>query len=184
MTKGHFVRTSTRIRNLLIGVVSAAALTTGALAATAASASAATAAPAASAPGYGCYGYGCIGKSALAEGCSRDASTVNAISVYDGLRQTRVTLRLRYSPGCQSAWATVTDTGHPDGATFWIYDRGTHALEVASTQRAWFTRQWQTTRMAGVAKTKARACTEVHDRHGMSAPICTPFLATRNHSPF
>jgi hypothetical protein len=64
----------------------------------------------------------------------------------------------------------------PDGATFWIYDRGTHALEVASTERAWFTRQWQTTRMVGVARTKAQACIEVHDRHGMSAPICTPFF--------
>jgi opacity protein-like surface antigen len=176
MTKGHFMRISTRIRNVLIGVVSAAALTTGALAVTAASASAATTAPAASAPWYGCYGYGCIGKSAQAEGCSKDAATVYAVSVYDGLRNTRVTLRLRYSPGCQSAWATVTDTGHPDGAAFWIYDRGTRALEVASTQRASFTRQWQTTKMVGVAKTRAQACIEVHDRHGMSAPICTPFF--------
>ncbi|HEV2932751.1 MAG TPA: DUF2690 domain-containing protein [Streptosporangiaceae bacterium] len=170
------MRISTRIRNVLIGVVSAAALTTGALAATATSASAATTTPTTSAPWYGCYGYGCIGKSAPAEGCSRDASTVYAISVYDGLRKTRVTLRLRYSRGCQSAWATVTDTSHPDGATFWIYDRGTHALEVASTQRAWFTRQWQTTKMVGVAKTKAQACIEVRERHGMSAPICTPFF--------
>jgi hypothetical protein len=171
------MRIPTRIRNVLIGVVSAAALTTGVLAATAASASAATTAPAAaSAPWHGCYGYGCIGKSPQAEGCSRDAGTVYAISVYDGLRETRVTLRLRYSPACQSAWATVTDTGHPDGATFWIYDRGTHALEVASTQRAWFTRQWQTTKMVGVARTKAQACIEVHDRHGMSGPICTPFF--------
>jgi opacity protein-like surface antigen len=170
------VRISTRIRNVLIGVVSAAALTTGVLAATAASASAATTAPAAPAAWHGCYGYGCIGKSAQAEGCSRDAATVYAISVYDGVRKTRVTLRLRYSPRCQSAWATVTDTGRPDGATFWIYDRGTHALEVASTQRAWFTRQWQTTKMVGVARTKAQACIEVHDRHGMSAPICTPFF--------
>jgi len=170
------MRISTRIRNVLIGVVSAGALTTGALAVTAAPASAATAAPAASAPWYGCYGYGCIGKSAQAEGCSQDAATVYAVSVYDGLRNTRVTLRLRYSRGCQSAWATVTGTGHPDGAAFWIYDRGTHALEVTSTQRASFTRQWQTTTMVGVAKTKAQACIEVHDRHGMSAPICTPFF--------
>jgi opacity protein-like surface antigen len=176
MTKGHFMRIPTRIRNVLIGVVGAAALATGVLAVTATSASAATTAPAASAPWYGCYGYGCIGKSAQAEGCSRDASTVYAISVYDGLRNARVTLRLRYSAGCQSAWATVTDIGHPDGAAFWIYDRGTHALEVASTQRAWFTRQWQTTRMVGVAKTKARACIEVRDRRGMSGPICTPFF--------
>jgi hypothetical protein len=168
------MRLSTRILNLLIGVVSATALTTGALAVTATSASAAT--TAASAPRYGCYGYGCIGKSPQAENCSSDASTAYAISVYDGLRNTRVTLRLRYSPGCQSAWATVTGTGRPDGATFWIYDRGTHALEVASTQRAWFARQWQTTNMVGVAKTKAQACMEVHDRHGMSAPVCTPFF--------
>jgi Protein of unknown function (DUF2690) len=170
------MRISTRIRNVLIGMVSATALITGALAVTATSASAATTRPAASAPGYGCYGYGCIGKSPQAQGCSRDASTVYAISVYDGLRNTRVTLRLRYSSGCQSAWATVTDIGLPDGAAFWIYDRGTHALEVASTQRAWFIRQWQTTRMVGVAKTKARACIQVLDRHGLSAPICTPFF--------
>ena len=170
------MRISTRILNLLIGVVSATALTTGGLAVMATSASAATTAPAAFAPRYGCHGYGCIGRSPQAENCSSDAATVYANSVYDGLRRTRVTLRLRYSPGCQSAWATVTDTGHPDGATFWIYDRGTHALEVASTERAWFTGQWQTTKMVGVAKTKAQACIEVHTRHGMSAPVCTPFF--------
>jgi hypothetical protein len=170
------MRTSTRIRNALIGVVSAAALTTGALAVAATSASAATTAQAWSQPRYGCYGYGCIGKSPQAENCSSDASTVYAISVYDGLRNTRVTLRLRYSPGCQSAWATVTDTGQPDGATFWIYDRGTHALEVASTERAWFSRQWQTTEMVGVAETKAQACIELPGRHGISSPVCTPFF--------
>jgi hypothetical protein len=157
---------------VLIAVVSAGALTAGALAATAASASAATAAPASAAPRYGCHGYDCIGKSAQAQGCRRDAATVYAISVYDGVRKTRVTLRLRHSPGCQSEWATVTDTNRPDGATFWIYDRGTHALEVATT----FTRQWQTTAMVGVAKTKAQACIEVRNPHGMSAPVCTPFI--------
>ena len=170
------MRTSTRIRNVLIGVVSAMALTTGALAATATSAAAATTAPSWSAPRYGCYGYGCIGRSPQAENCSSDGVTVYAISVYDGLRYTRVTLRLRYSPGCQSAWATVTDTGRPDDAVFWIYDRGTHALEVASTQRAWFTSQWQTTKMVGVAKTKAQACLEVPGRYGLSGPVCTPFF--------
>src|SRR5580700_4343489 len=118
------MRTSTRVRNALIGVVSATALTGGALAASAAPASAAT--------WHGCYGYGCIGKYPHAEGCSSDASTVYALSVYDGLRKTRVTLRLRYSPGCQSEWATVTDSGRPDGAIFWIYDRGTHAIEVGT----------------------------------------------------
>jgi len=111
-----------------------------------------------------------------AEGCSSDASTVYALSVYDGVRKTRVTLRLRYSPGCQSEWATVTDTNRPDGAIFWIYDRGTHALEVATTERATFTRQWQTTKMVGVAETKAQACVEVRNPHGMSAPLCTPFI--------
>jgi hypothetical protein len=176
MTKGNVMRTSTRIRNVLIGVVSAAALTAGALAVTATSASAATTAPAWSAPRYGCYGYGCIGKSPQAQNCSSDASTIYAISVYDSRHNTRVTLRLRYSRGCQSAWATVTDTGRPDDATFWIYDRGTHALEVASTERAWFTTQWQTTRMVGVAETKAQACIEVPYAHGVSAPYCTPFF--------
>jgi Protein of unknown function (DUF2690) len=162
---------------VLLGFVSAAALTTGALAATAAPASAATAAPATwGAPWYGCHGYGCIGKSAQVQGCSKDASTVYAISIYDGLLRTRVTLRLRYSPGCQSEWATVTDTNHPDRALFWIYDRGTHALEVSSTERAWFTRQWQTTLMVGVAQTKAQACIELRTRHGMSRPVCTPFI--------
>ena len=81
------MRTSTRARNALIGVVSATALTGGALAVTAAPASAAT--------GYGCYGYGCIGKYPQPEGCSSDAATVYALSVYDGVRKTRVTLRLR-----------------------------------------------------------------------------------------
>ena len=162
------MRTSTRARNALVGVVSATALTGGALAVTAAPASAAT--------GHGCYGYGCIGKYPQAEGCSSDASTVYALSVYDGVRKTRVTLRLRYSSGCQSEWATVTDTNRPDGAIFWIYDRGTHALEVATTERATFTRQWQTTKMVGVAKTKAQACIEVRNPHGMSVPLCTPFI--------
>jgi Protein of unknown function (DUF2690) len=157
---------------VLIGVGSAAALATGTLAVTAASASAATVAPASATPRYGCYGYDCIGKNAHAQGCSSDATTAYAMSVYDGLRHTRVTLRLRYSSGCQSEWATVTDTGRPDGATFWIYDRGTHALEVATTERATFTRQWATTAMVGVAKTRAQACIEV--RKG--APVCTPFI--------
>jgi Protein of unknown function (DUF2690) len=165
------MRTSTRIRNALIGVVSAAALTGGALAAAAGPASAAT-----TAPGYGCYGYGCIGKYPQPQGCSRDAATVYAISIYDGLSKTRVTLRLRYSHGCQSEWATVTDLGRPDGAVFWIYDRGTHALEVATTERATFTKQWQTTRMVGVARTKARACIAVRTPHGLSTPVCTPFI--------
>ncbi|HEY1625698.1 MAG TPA: DUF2690 domain-containing protein [Streptosporangiaceae bacterium] len=165
------MRISTKVRSALIGTVSAAALTVGALAATTASASAATAAP-----WHGCHGYGCIGKSAQHEGCSRDVATVYAISAYDGLLRTRVTLRLRYSPVCDSAWATVTDTGHPDRALFWIYDRGTHALETATSQRAWFTAQWQTTTMVGVAKTKAQACIEVRTRHGMSKPVCTPFF--------
>ena len=162
------MRTSAKVRNALIGAMSATALAGGALAVAAAPASAAT--------GYGCYGYGCIGKYPQPQGCSRDASTAWALSVYDGLRKTRVTLRLRYSRGCQSEWATVTDTSRPDGAVFWIYDRGTHALEVATTERATFTRQWQTTAMAGVAKTKALACIQVRNPHGMSTPLCTPFI--------
>jgi hypothetical protein len=162
------MRASTRVRNALIGVVSATALTGGALAV--------SAAPASAAIWHGCYGYGCIGKYPQPEGCSQDATTVYALSVYDGLRKTRVTLRLRYSRGCQSEWATVTDSYRPDGATFWIYDRGTHALEVATTERATFTRQWQTTAMVGVAQTKAQACIEVRNPHGMSAPLCTPFI--------
>jgi hypothetical protein len=165
------MRTATRVRNALIGVAGAATLATGVMAATAGSASAATAGP-----WHGCFGYGCIGKSAQAEGCSRDASTVYAISAYDGLNRTRVTLRLRYSSNCQSAWATVTDIGRPDRALFWIYDRGTHAVETATSERAWFTAQWQTTSMVGVAQTKAQACIQVRTRHGMSAPVCTPFF--------
>jgi len=157
-----------RVRKALIGVVSAVALAGGAMAAGAAPASAAT--------WHGCYGHGCIGKSPQREGCSVDATTVYAVAIYDGLRRTHVTLRLRYSRDCQSEWATVTDNGRPDGAIFWVYDRGTHALEVATTERATFVRQWQTTAMVGVAKTKAQACIEVRDRHGMSRPLCTPFI--------
>ena len=166
--KEHCMRTSARVRNALIGLVSATALAGGALAVAAAPASAAT--------GYRCYGHGCIGKYPRPQGCSSDATTVYALSAYDGLRKTHVTLRLRYSPGCQSEWAAVTGTSHPDGAVFWIYDRGTHALEAATTERATFTRQWQTTAMVGVAKTRARACIQVRDLHGMSAPLCTPFI--------
>ena len=165
------MRASSRIRNALIGVVSAAALTGGALAATAA-----TATPASASTWYGCHGYGCIGKWAQAQGCSSDATTVYALSIYDGFRHTRVTLRLRYSSGCQSEWATVTDTNRPDGAIFWIYDRGTHALEVSSTERETFTTQWQETRMVGVAETKAQACIELPARHGFGRPLCTPFI--------
>jgi hypothetical protein len=45
-----------------------------------------------------------------------------------------------------------------------------HALEAASTERAWCTRQWQTTNKVGVAKkNKAHACIEVHARHGTLA---------------
>ena len=165
------MRTSARVRNALVGGVSAAALTGGALAMAAAPASAATATS-----WYGCYGHSCIGKYPEPQHCSSDAYTRYAISVWDSQRRTRVTLRLRYSPGCQSEWATVTDNGRPDGAAFWIYDRGTHALEVATTQRETFTRQWQTTRMVGVAETKAQACVEVHNPHGESRPLCTPFI--------
>src|ERR1700691_6119837 len=177
------MRISTKVRNALSGVVGAAALTGGALAAADAPASAAAASPATTSPStasaaawHGCHGYGCIGKYPGPQGCSSDASTVYALSVYDGLRKTRVTLRLRYSPGCQSEWATVTDSGRPDGAIVLIYDPGTYALEVATTERATFLRQWQTTRMVGVAKTKARACIEVRNRHGWSAPLCTPYI--------
>ena len=173
------MRKSTKIKNALIGVVGATALTGGALAVAAAPASAApasTATASTATPWHGCYGYGCIGKYPGPEGCRSDVSTVYALSIYDGLRKTRVTLRLRYSSNCQSEWAAVTDSGRPDGAVFWIYDRGTHALEVTSTERATFTRQWETTKMVGVAKTKAQACIAVHDSHGMSKPLCTPFI--------
>jgi hypothetical protein len=157
------MRTSTRVRNALIGVVSAAALTAGALAAAATPASAAT--------WYGCYGYGCIGKYPQPQHCSHDASTVYAVSIYDSLRNTLVTLQLRYSPACQSEWARVSDTGSPDGAIFWIYDRGTHALELAT-----FTWQRKTTAMVGVAETKALACIEVRNPNGWDSPVCTPFI--------
>jgi len=165
------MRTSARVRNALVGVVGATALSAGAMAVAAGPASAAPATG-----WHGCYGYGCIGKSPQREGCSVDAATVYAVSIYDGLRRTHVTLRLRYSGDCQSEWATVTDAGRPDRALFWIYDRGTHAVETATTQRATFTTQWQTTSMVGVAKTKAQACISVHKAHGMTAPICTPFI--------
>jgi len=157
---------------MLIGAASVTALTVGALAATTASASAATTGP----WHHGCFGYGCIGKSAQAQGCDRDAVTVYSVSIYDGLLRSRDTLRLRYSPACQSAWATVTASGRPDRALFWIYDRGTHAVETSTTQRTFFTKQWQTTAMVGVAETKAQACIEVRTRHGLSAPVCTPFF--------
>jgi hypothetical protein len=166
------MRTSSKIRKALLGAASAAVLTAGALAATTASASAATT----GGLWHGCFGYGCIGKSAQATGCDRDAVTVYGISAYDGLLRTSVTLRLRYSPACQSAWATVTDTGRPDRALFWVYDRGTHAIETATAERALFTTQWQTTTMVGVAETKAQACIEIHTRHGLTGPICTPFF--------
>ena len=33
--------------------------------------------------------------------------------------------------------------------------------------------------MVGVAKTKAQACIEVHDPHGISKPLCTPLPVIR-----
>lgn len=164
------MRVRARIRNAFIGMVGVTALTGGALAVAASPASATTAS------WHGCYGHSCIGKYAQAEGCSKDATTVYALSVYDGLRKTRVTLRLRFSARCQSEWATVTDIGRPDGAIFWIYDRGTHALEAATTERTTFVKQWQTTAMVGVADTKAQACIVLPHRHRPGAPLCTPFI--------
>jgi hypothetical protein len=170
ITKGaHCMRTSARVRNALVGAVSVAALAGGALAFSAGSASATT--------WHGCYGGGCTGKYAQPQGCETDASTVYALSIYDGLNKTRVTLRLRFSPGCESEWATVTDNGRPDGAAFWVYDRGTHAIEVGIVERALFTTQWQETAMVGVAETRAQACIALRGPRGrLGAPLCTPFI--------
>jgi hypothetical protein len=170
MREEHYMRIPSKARTALIGLAGATALAAGTMAATTGTASAAPTHGI-----YGCFGYGCIGKSAVAEHCSSDATTAFAISAYDRLRNTRVTLRLRYSAGCQSEWATVTDTNFPDRATFWIYDRGTHAAETA-TEKATFDRQWATTSMVGVAETKAQACIELRTKHGWTAPICTPFI--------
>jgi hypothetical protein len=75
------VGVAARIRNAILGAVSATALVGATLAVAAAPASAATT------PRYGCYGYGCIGKYPQPRNCSSDATTVWAITVYDGLRK-------------------------------------------------------------------------------------------------
>src|ERR1700678_3147697 len=164
------MRISTKARKALIGAAGIAALAGGTMAATTGSANAAES------PWYGCHGYGCIGKNAVTEHCTSDAATAYAISGYDGVTKARITLRLRYSPGCESAWATVTDTGRPDGAVFWIYDRGTHAIEVSSNERAVFNAQFARSQMVGIAQTKAQACIQVRRAHGGSDRICTPFF--------
>ena len=168
------MRKSTRIKNALTGVVGATALTGGASAVAAAPASAATASTAT--PWHGVLRGIAASASTRARGLqAADVSTVYALSIYDGLRKTRVTLRLRYSLNCQSEWADVKAPAAPTAPSSGCTDRGSHALEVASTERATFTRQWETTKMVGVAKTKAQACIEVHDPHGMKEPLCTPF---------
>jgi hypothetical protein len=68
------MRKSAKIKNALIGVVGATALTGGALAAAAAPAPAAAAS--AATPWHGCYGYGCTGRYPGPEGCRSDVSTV------------------------------------------------------------------------------------------------------------
>jgi uncharacterized protein DUF2690 len=162
------MRISTKARKALISAAGITALAAGAMAATTGSANAG--------PWYGCHGYGCIGKNAVAEHCTSDAATAYAISGYDGVTRARITLRLRYSVGCESAWATVTDTGSPDRALFWIYDRGTHAVETATNERSFFTAQFQRTSMVGIAGTRAQACIQVRRAHGGSNLICTPFF--------
>jgi hypothetical protein len=165
------MRISTKAKKALIGAAGITALAAGAMAATTGSANATTAGP-----WYGCHGHSCIGKNAVNQHCTNDAATAYAISEFDGVTGARVTLRLRYSPGCDSAWATVTDTKKPDGAVFWIYDRGTHAVEVATNERATFTKQFQRSAMVGIAGTKAQACIQVRRAHGGTDRACTPFF--------
>jgi len=163
------MRISTKAKKALIGAAGVTALAASTMAVSTGSANAAS-------PWYGCHGYGCIGKNAVAEHCTSDAVTAYSITGYDGVSGARVTLRLRYSAGCDSAWATVTDNKGPDHALFWIYDRGTHAQETKSNERATFDAQFARTSMVGVAGTKAQACIEVRRAHGGSNHICTPFF--------
>jgi Protein of unknown function (DUF2690) len=165
------MRISTNARKALIGAAGIAALAAGTVAATTGTANAAAAGP-----WYGCHGYNCIGKNAVAEHCTTDAATAYSISAYDAVTGARITLRLRYSAGCESAWATVTDNKKPDDALFWIYDRGTHAVETATNEHSWFTSQFQRSAMVGIAKTKAQACIEARGLHGHKSAVCTPFF--------
>jgi Protein of unknown function (DUF2690) len=159
---------SAKARKALIGAAGITALAAGTMAASTGAANAA--------PWYGCHGYGCIGKSAVTQHCDLDAATAYSVSAYDAVTGARITLRLRYSVGCESAWATVTDNKKPDGAVFWIYDRGTHAVEVATNEHATFTAQFQRTLMVGIAETKAQACIDVRHAHGGTGRYCTPFF--------
>jgi hypothetical protein len=81
------MRKSAKIKNALIGVVGATALSGGALAVAAAPASAATASTATS--WHGCYGYSCIGKYPGHEGCRSDVSGSTKLT---GMRSLLVTL--------------------------------------------------------------------------------------------
>jgi uncharacterized protein DUF2690 len=162
------MRISGKARKALVGAAGITALAAGSMAMSTGAANAA--------PAYGCHGYGCIGRNAVVQGCTRDATTAYSISAYDAVTGARITLRLRYSIGCESAWATVTDNKTPDGAVFWIYDRGTHAVEVATNERATFTAQFQRSLMVGIAKTKAQACIDVRRAHGGTSRYCTPFF--------
>ena len=164
------MRIPTKARNALIGAASVTALAAGTIAATTGTANAVAG------PWYGCHGYGCIGKNAVTQHCTSDAATAYSISAYDAVTGARITLRLRYSTGCDSAWATVTDNKKPDGALFWIYDRGTHALEVKSNEHTWFTSQFARSAMVGIAGTKAQACIEARGLHNRKSAVCTPFF--------
>ena len=168
------VRISPRVRAALIGTASAAAIGAGTLgAAIPASASVA-------APTYGCYGHSCTGKSAINEGCSRDAITPRGESSHVAdyykvgpnqiIKQT-VTISLRYSAGCRSAWATITSTRRPDGLKFWVYNRGTH-----STESAYFFSPAEQTKMVGDLGTKSHACTFVLNANLKSHKVCTPYF--------
>ena len=150
------MRTSTRARNALVGVVSATALTGGALAVTAAPASAAT--------GHGMLRLWLHRQVPPGRGLQqRRFHGLRAV----GLR--RHAQDTRHAAVAVQLWLPVgVGNGHryqPPRRRHLlrIYDRGTHALEVATTERATFTRQWQTTKMVGVAKTKAQACIEVRN---------------------
>ena len=157
--KEHCMRTSTRVRNALIGVASATALTGGALAVTAAPASP-------DGPGVA---------RVLRVWLHRQVPPARGLQQrrLHGLRDLGLRRPPRHASRCGCGqpwlpveWATVTDTNRPDRAVFWIYDRGIHALEVATTERATFPGNGRRPRWSAWPRPRRRRASRCASRTG------------------
>lgn len=152
-----------KIRAVLLGAVGAGALVGGLLA----GAGPASATPAVKA----CLGGGCDGRFPVPSGCSIGAITLFQASGFDFASKTTVTVQLRYSPSCRSAWAKIYSNGRPDGDVFWVHNRGTGQNQFAA-----FETQGQNSQMDGDLGTKSQACVNVSTAEpARQIAVCTAF---------